>query len=387
MKILRARLLEAEQERAGGRARRARGARRSARGDRSEKIRTYNFPQDRVTDHRAGVTLHKLEAMLEGDLDDLLDAIHVEMAARKPKPQRSGRLTQARRANRRWTVARAAALDDGALRGAAASRRARLDAECLLAHALGVDRLRLYLEFDKPRRRAASAAASASWCGAARTSACRSRSWSAARSSGRCRCAVTKDVLTPRPETETLVEAALELAARARRGAPRSSTSAPARARSRSRSRASGRRRASPPPTSRQRRSPSRATTRSASSCPARMRFLAGSLFEPVAGERFDLVVSNPPYLSKAAGAARPPELAHEPQAALFADEQGLALLRALARGVAAQLLPGGARRLRGIARAGGARRGLVPRGRPARRGAAARSGGAGRAWSRAAGG
>ena len=51
----------------------------------------------------------------------------------------------------------------------------RLDAECLLAHALGCDRLRLYLEFEKPVDGRASARASASWCGGAPRSACRSR--------------------------------------------------------------------------------------------------------------------------------------------------------------------------------------------------------------------
>ena len=50
-------------------------------GGRSEKIRTYNFPQSRVTDHRAGVTLHKLDAIIEGDLDEMLDAVHVYMAS------------------------------------------------------------------------------------------------------------------------------------------------------------------------------------------------------------------------------------------------------------------------------------------------------------------
>ena len=44
-------------------------------GDRSERIRTYNFPQGRVTDHRIGLTLHKLEAVLNGDLDELIDAL------------------------------------------------------------------------------------------------------------------------------------------------------------------------------------------------------------------------------------------------------------------------------------------------------------------------
>jgi peptide chain release factor 1 len=44
-------------------------------GDRSEKIRTYNFPQSRVTDHRIGLSLHKLEKVLDGDIDELVDAL------------------------------------------------------------------------------------------------------------------------------------------------------------------------------------------------------------------------------------------------------------------------------------------------------------------------
>jgi peptide chain release factor 1 len=81
MKILRSRLLEAEQQRqADERA----SERRSqvGTGDRSERIRTYNFPQSRVTDHRAGLTLHKLENIVEGDLDELLDGVGTAMAAR-----------------------------------------------------------------------------------------------------------------------------------------------------------------------------------------------------------------------------------------------------------------------------------------------------------------
>lgn len=46
-------------------------------GDRSERIRTYNFPQSRVTDHRIGLTLYKLEAFLDGDMDELIDALVV----------------------------------------------------------------------------------------------------------------------------------------------------------------------------------------------------------------------------------------------------------------------------------------------------------------------
>jgi len=49
-------------------------------GERSEKIRTYNFPQTRVTDHRAGITLHRLATIMEGDLDELLDAVRSKFA-------------------------------------------------------------------------------------------------------------------------------------------------------------------------------------------------------------------------------------------------------------------------------------------------------------------
>ena len=44
-------------------------------GDRSEKIRTYNFPQGRVTDHRINMTLYRLEAFLDGDMDEMIDAL------------------------------------------------------------------------------------------------------------------------------------------------------------------------------------------------------------------------------------------------------------------------------------------------------------------------
>ncbi len=80
MKILRSRLLEHERERQAEERADERRAQVGS-GERSEKIRTYNFPQSRVTDHRAGVTLHRLEAVLEGELDELLDAVHVQMAA------------------------------------------------------------------------------------------------------------------------------------------------------------------------------------------------------------------------------------------------------------------------------------------------------------------
>jgi peptide chain release factor 1 len=78
--VLRSRLLDMETKRE---ADKRSGARRAqvGTGERSEKIRTYNFPQTRLTDHRAGITLHKLDSIIEGDLDDLLDAVHAKLAA------------------------------------------------------------------------------------------------------------------------------------------------------------------------------------------------------------------------------------------------------------------------------------------------------------------
>ncbi|MDQ7858662.1 MAG: peptide chain release factor 1 [Armatimonadota bacterium] len=74
MRILRAHLLErAAREQAEAIARQRRQQVGSA--DRSEKIRTYNFPQNRVTDHRIGMSLHRLEVVLDGDLDELIDAL------------------------------------------------------------------------------------------------------------------------------------------------------------------------------------------------------------------------------------------------------------------------------------------------------------------------
>jgi peptide chain release factor 1 len=81
MQVLRSRLYEQERQKAAD----ARAAQRKGQvgsGDRSQRIRTYNFPQGRVTDHRIGLTLHKLDEVLEGTaLDELIDALVTEHQA------------------------------------------------------------------------------------------------------------------------------------------------------------------------------------------------------------------------------------------------------------------------------------------------------------------
>ncbi len=74
MRVLRARLLEQEREAA---AKERADARRSqiGSGDRSEKIRTYNFPQNRVTDHRIGLSVHNIDGVMQGEIDEIIEAL------------------------------------------------------------------------------------------------------------------------------------------------------------------------------------------------------------------------------------------------------------------------------------------------------------------------
>ena len=217
----------------------------------------------------------------------------------------------------------------------------RLDAECLLAFALGCDRLRLYVDYEKPveeaerarfrelvRERAGERVPVALLTG-------RREFWSLP-------LRVTRDVLVPRPDTETLVAAALErfpdrdaeiavldvgtgsgaiaLAIASERPKARvTATDLSAAALAVARDNAA------------------------ALQLEDRVRFLEGSLFEPVAGESFDLVVSNPPYVAERDRATLPPELRHEPASALFAGPDGTDLLRAIAAQVGEVLAPGGA--------------------------------------------
>ena len=86
LKVLRSRLLE---EKTAKQNAQIAGERRSqvGTGDRSERIRTYNFPQGRVSDHRIGLTLYKIEAIMNGDLDEIIDALVTADTAEKLKAE------------------------------------------------------------------------------------------------------------------------------------------------------------------------------------------------------------------------------------------------------------------------------------------------------------
>jgi release factor glutamine methyltransferase len=216
----------------------------------------------------------------------------------------------------------------------------KLDAECLLAHALESQRLQLYVDFDKPThpdqrarfrelvvRRARDRVPVSQLLGS-------KEFWS-------LELDVTRDVLSPRPETETLVEATLSRLPDPN-GAYRivdigTGSGAIALALARER--------------------PSAQVTATDISQPAlqiarinadklqlseRLRFLEGDLFGAVPGEQFDLVVSNPPYVARRDADALPPELAHEPEVALFGGDDGFAVSSRLVAGAWDALLPGG---------------------------------------------
>lgn len=216
---------------------------------------------------------------------------------------------------------------------------ARLDAECLLASALGVDRLRLYLDFEKPiapaergvfrelvRRRGSERVPVAQILG-------RKEFWSLA-------LRVTPDVLVPRPETETLVGAALELLPLAR---PASVLDVGTGSGAVALAIASERPLARLVATDISEAALEIARQNADELGMAeRIRLVSGDGFAAVAGETFDLIVSNPPYVAESQRGSLPPELAHEPEVALFGGEDGLRVLRRLTDGVGSMLSPGG---------------------------------------------
>ena len=87
IKVLRARLYDLEQSKAHDAEAELRKS-QIGTGDRAEKIRTYNFPQGRVTDHRIKLTLHRLDDILNGDLDEIIDSLTAaDQAAKLSKLQ------------------------------------------------------------------------------------------------------------------------------------------------------------------------------------------------------------------------------------------------------------------------------------------------------------
>ena len=86
MKILRSKILEAEREKQMSSIADERKS-QVGTGDRSGRIRTYNYPQGRISDHRIGLTIYKLEQFLNGDLDEVIDALITYDTAQKLKSE------------------------------------------------------------------------------------------------------------------------------------------------------------------------------------------------------------------------------------------------------------------------------------------------------------
>ena len=228
---------------------------------------------------------------------------------------------------------------------------ARLDAEVLLAHSLDVDRLRLYIDHEKPveaeerdryralvQRRARDRVPVSQLLG-------EREFWSLS-------FKVTSDVLTPRPETETLVEWALSKAKAATRNGEAQVADSEATLRivdigtgsgAIALSLASELSHAEVTATDLSKAALQIATENAdVLRMGERVRFVEGDLFEPLANEVFDLIVSNPPYVARRDEGALPPELSHEPEMALFSGTDGLDVIRRLVSKASDHLSPGG---------------------------------------------
>jgi peptide chain release factor 1 len=95
LKVLRSRLLDREQTEQKMKISEERRSMVGS-GDRSEKIRTYNFPQGRVTDHRIGLTLYRLDSVLQGEIDPILDPLITHFQAEALKADQRGPLADQR---------------------------------------------------------------------------------------------------------------------------------------------------------------------------------------------------------------------------------------------------------------------------------------------------
>ena len=143
-------------------------------GERSEKIRTYNFPQDRITDHRVKLTASGIERVLGGELDEFTEALAAEEKRRRLEAQATEAAGAGVEAATRRGIGRARrsrrAIDALA---AAGVESPRLDAELLLAEATGWTAAALLADPERAltlgRRRARSARWSAAGCAASRS--------------------------------------------------------------------------------------------------------------------------------------------------------------------------------------------------------------------------
>ncbi len=201
MRVLRSRLYEMEMEQQNAELAKERKSMVGS-GDRSEKIRTYNFPQNRMTDHRIGLTLHQLDQVMLGKLQPIVDALIAHYQAEQLKADSDpGGLRHA-------CSSQGCERSGNAARGRISPERARRDAETLMLHMLRRDRAWLIAHGDEelPDALCTNYAAMVER---------RHRGEPMQYITGEQEFfglpfAVTPEVLIPRPETEHLVERALE---------------------------------------------------------------------------------------------------------------------------------------------------------------------------------
>ena len=136
--IMRARLLEDKQREEEAKYS-AHRKNQIGSGGREEKIRTYNFPQNRITDHRIGLTLYNLDRVIEGDLDEMIAALQAADLQERLKESALTRVTVLEVLQSTTAYFKKREIESP-----------RLNAEHLLAHSLGRKRIELYLDFERP---------------------------------------------------------------------------------------------------------------------------------------------------------------------------------------------------------------------------------------------
>ena len=349
MKVLRARLYEIEmrkQQEAIAKDRRS----QVGTGERSEKIRTYNFPQNRITDHRINFTTHQLTGVLDGDLGELVEAVTSYYQAEKLResadpssPRNAGEPSRHFPARRNacppahFTIV-SARPRRGSSPPASREQDAPIDADLLARHVLGWTREQMIT-----RRRDPLPAVSADSFDARFDAliARRAEREPVAYIIGHrefwgLEFEVTRDVLIPRPETELIVEEALALDRGAGPGeaglgdspvivdvGTGSGCLAVALAHELPRARVI----AIDVSTVALHVAKRNADRHGVN---ARITWHAGSLLEPIDGQ-VDLIVSNPPYVPLGDAETLPPDVRdYEPAVALFSGGDGLATIRAL---------------------------------------------------------